>query len=189
MDNLKQQSIHFFQFQKKDVIQRINDYTKFVIVREPMERLLSAFKNKFEAETIDADNFRKAYGPHMMQLTRDKSEIPASGEGIQFWEFMKYIATVNSSFLQEHWALYNNLCFPCIMDYDFIGKYNTIEVDSNYILQEIGAPSHIRFPTFNPTKTKEALSVYLNTVPKDIQNKVKEVFKPDYEIFGYDERT
>ena len=151
-----------------------------------MERLLSAFRDKFESNTKDASDFRKQHGPHMMKFTREKSKIPVSGEGIQFWEFMKYLGTYNPDYLQEHWALYNNLCFPCAIDYDFIGKYNTIEVDSNYILEELGAPSHIKFPKFNPTKTKESLNNYLKTVSKDIQKKVKEQFKPDFDIFGYD---
>ena len=154
-----------------------------------MERLLSAFRDKFESNANESRVFRKKYGPRMMKLSRDKNEFPVSGAGIQFWEFLKYITTVDASKLQEHWNLYNNLCFPCIIDYDFIAKYDTIEVDSNYILQEIGAPSHIKFPTFHPTKTKEVLSNYLKTVSKDIQNKVKKRLKPDFEIFGYEKKT
>jgi hypothetical protein len=38
----------------------------------------------------------------------------------------------------EHWALYASLCQPCLISYDFVGKYETLDDDIDYIMHDLG---------------------------------------------------
>ena len=163
----------------------MKNYTKFVFVRHPLERLLSAFKNKFESDTPDAANFKRGYAVEMMRFSRDEKDIPKTGNGMEFWEFLNFLSSTESQWYQEHWALYNNLCHLCSIDYDIIGKYESLEDDSNYVLDIIGASSKLRFPKFVPSKTTENLIKYYNKVPNSIKSRILDIFNIDFEMFEY----
>ena len=51
------QHMNFWALNRADRLHRLQTYTKFLVVREPFERLLSAYRNKLQ--TLTQDSFGK----------------------------------------------------------------------------------------------------------------------------------
>lgn len=171
--------------QKKEIILRLKTYQKFLVVRHPVERLLSAYKNKFVSATPDGYAFQRAYAYHMMTFARNTSLVPPSGAGMTFKEFLSFLVSHNPAYFQEHWAPYFHLCHPCTISYDFIGVYETLEDDSNQILRKINAPIELKFPTFIPSNTSKDLKQVWKAIPLRLQEAIFHTYFPDYTLFGY----
>lgn len=62
-------------------------------------------------------------------------------DDVTFAEFLYYVATAASEQLDIHWTPYNEICDFCNphWQFDFIGKFETIEEESNYLLDKFGA--------------------------------------------------
>ncbi|KAF2364934.1 Sulfotransferase [Trinorchestia longiramus] len=171
-------------FSSDDVRVRLSRYTKFLFVRHPMERLVSAFRNKFEKET----QFSRSIGPEILRKFR-KHHSGTPHANVTFSEFVRYL--VDKKFrrkesLNEHWEAYTELCLPCIVPYDYIGKYETLKEDSDRILEEIGAPEGLQFPPFVPSATASLVPRYLSTLLPSEQRLATDVYKADFLLFQYD---
>lgn len=194
---------YFLPFQRKELRQKLLTYTKFLVVRHPLERLLSAFRNKFESNSRDAKVFKRVYGAKMIRKYRRGTGSPSenltsaedleeesakkTGEGVRFSEFVSFLldkkdlATVN-----EHWRPYESLCHPCAVSYDVIGKYETLEEDSERFLRLIGAPEGLHFPRYAPTNTSALLRFYLASVKPGRLAKLMMAYQRDFQLFQYD---
>ncbi|XP_029939517.1 carbohydrate sulfotransferase 14 [Salarias fasciatus] len=173
----------FLSSLKPDEIRyRLKHYFKFMFVRDPMERLLSAYRNKFG----EIESYQKSYGVKIIKRYRKVDS--AKGDDVTFTEFIKYLVDENEERMNEHWMPIYTLCQPCAVTYDFIGSYEHLERDSEYVLQHIGAPSHIRFPerqTWYKPVTKEILHYYLCTVPQKLLKELFLKYILDFSLFAY----
>ncbi|KAL3867439.1 hypothetical protein ACJMK2_044641 [Sinanodonta woodiana] len=168
---------------------RLDTYAKVIFVRERMERLLSAYINKFTENKTD---FYEKYGRKIIQRYRSSPNVESleKGHDVKFEEFIRYITdkTVwgNS---HEHWLQYESLCHPCHVQYDVIGKMESIDEDTDYLLHYLGASSKVKFPKRSDLKTNEKtiykLLQYYQEIPKDLLERVLQEFHRDYLIFDY----
>lgn len=105
-----------FFFQPHAIRHRLHTYTKFLFVRHPVERVLSAFRNKFEKNYTSSAYFKKRFGVKIMKKYRkgiDSAQIPVNGHGVKFSEFVAYLADTKTDHLNEHWAPVSTMCYPC----------------------------------------------------------------------------
>ncbi|XP_071530114.1 carbohydrate sulfotransferase 11-like isoform X2 [Panulirus ornatus] len=120
---------------------KFNTYRKFMFVRHPFDRVLSAFKDKIESEDkASAYNFHKQIGEKIEMKYRGTKA--GHGKNVTFSEFIRFISEPGpGSFEQrnEHWLSVHHLCNPCTVQYDFIGKYENLKEDANYVLDWLGA--------------------------------------------------
>ncbi|KAL3867441.1 hypothetical protein ACJMK2_044643 [Sinanodonta woodiana] len=168
---------------------RLETYKKIIFVREPMERLLSAYINKF---TENETEFYETYGRKIIQHYRSSPSVESleKGHDVKFEEFIRYITdkTVwgNS---HEHWLQYESLCHPCHVQYDFIGKIESIDEDTDYLLHYLGASTKVMFPKRSDfkkeEKTKYKLIQYYQEIPKDLLERVLQEFRSDFVLFDY----
>ena len=111
-----------------EVYAKLRTYLKFVFVRNPLERLLSAYRSKFEIDSPWANYYRKRLGRKIIKNFRRNAtkESLEKGHDVKFDEFLKYISNLSSKnharAFDEHWKPISDLCFPCLIDYDVIGK-------------------------------------------------------------------
>lgn len=102
----------------------------FMIVREPFERLLSAYRNKFE----DGKNaYYKILGDAIVkQFRQHASEKNDTNVGPSFKEFLQYILYRYETKKQfdEHWCPYWKFCTPCSINYTVIIKLETFQRDT-----------------------------------------------------------
>ena len=126
---MKQQfGLHYLSdYPQKEREFRLKNYFKYMIVRNPFERLYSSYKYM---------HVKKDYSPkHMNQwinkTLRNSTSPPGSTPKwleppVTFKEFLAYLAREYSygkpGSEDQHWATYNNICDPCHIDYDYIAK-------------------------------------------------------------------
>jgi len=134
-----------------EIVKALRTYTKFLIVRDPMERIVSAYIDKLEKYSKFFERIGQVR--RIRDMYRDEDMGSADGKGASFKEFAHYLvdtARTGSEELNDHWDTFNNLCQPCLARYDFIGKFETVGADAEALLSSIGAPGHIRYPRWCP---------------------------------------
>ncbi|XP_070561568.1 carbohydrate sulfotransferase 11-like [Ptychodera flava] len=169
---------------------RLQSYTKFFFVREPMERLLSAFRSKFRNDKNKY--FPARYGKEITKRYRKDRppEFVNTGNDVSFDEFLRYLVdpkTVKRHPFNAHWRQYYELCYPCHIQYDFIGKYETLLIDAQSVLKLTNADEFVSFPpgTQRTGKTYNLVADYYGKIPKDVIEKLYDLYKIDYTMFGY----
>lgn len=180
--------------QPEQIRYRLRHYYKFMFVREPMTRLLSAYRNKFG----EIESYQRKYGVEIVRRYRkgaargakskDKDKDAVKGDDVTFAEFVRYLLDEDAERMNEHWMPMYNLCQPCAVPYDFIGSYESLESDAAHVLERVGAPPHLRFPErqawYKPV-TKETLHYYLCSVPQKLLRELLPKYILDFSLFGY----
>lgn len=179
--------LRFLSSLKPDEIRyRLKHYFKFMFVREPMERLLSAYRNKLG----EIDSYQKKYGVEIIKRYRkgySKSSLN-TGEDVTFAEFVRYLLDEDVERMNEHWMPMYNLCQPCAVSYDFIGSHEHLERDAESVLHRIKAPPHISFPerqTWYKPVTAETLHYYLCSLPQKLLRELLPKYILDFSLFTY----
>nr|XP_046247403.1 carbohydrate sulfotransferase 14 [Scatophagus argus] len=173
-------------FKPEEIRYRLKHYFKFMFVREPMERLLSAYRNKFG----EIQSYQKKYGVEIIKryrkgITKDAS---VTGDDVTFAEFVHYLLDEDVERMNEHWMPMYNLCQPCAVNYDFIGSHDRLESDAEFVLQRIGAPPYIHFPerqTWYKPVTMETLHYYLCSLPQKLLRELLPKYILDFSLFIY----
>ncbi|XP_067000207.2 carbohydrate sulfotransferase 11 [Anabrus simplex] len=180
----------------------------FLIVREPFERLLSAYRNKIEGLR---HRFYRKLGREMVLKYRTKTEeyaalhpernitIPAMGP--TFSEFVSYVidtglSTTHPKF-DEHWAPYYSFCTPCHVNFTVIAKLETLTRDEEYIIHRAGL-EEILMPSKSKDRPKQVINKarggkatsdlvqkYYNQLTDEQLNKLYQIYGIDFEMFGY----
>lgn len=166
-----------------EISYRLKHYYKFIFVRDPMERLLSAYRNKFG----EIKEYQLKYGVEIVKRYR-KSTRKSTGDDVTFSEFLQYLLDEEAERMNEHWMPIYNLCQPCAVRYDFIGSYERLTVDANYILEHVQAPSFIRFPErqswYKPV-TRETLQYYMCNTQRGLIKELLPKYILDFSLFAY----
>ncbi|XP_013114439.2 carbohydrate sulfotransferase 13 [Stomoxys calcitrans] len=172
--------------------QVMSEYTRFIFVRHPFERLLSAYRNKLEGEAPSSRYFQQRVGRQIVKGIRvDPSNHSLEyGDDVTFGEFVQYLLTPslslrNQSSYNEHWETISKLCNPCVMKYNVIGKYETLFDDSALALYLTGA-ENVTFPSgHKPSNTRAFLRHYFDPLPISAIRHLYEVYSDDFKLFDY----
>eukprot|EP00116_Pleurobrachia_bachei_P010233 sb/3470495/ len=106
----------------------------FTLIRNPWRRLYSAFKDKIAGYPAFNDYeytriiLRVVRGWSMEQVENTPSVIREVEESpIGFGEFLKYIAESDTDNLNDHWAPWFLITWPCHIKYDLVGYHEDFE--------------------------------------------------------------
>ncbi|XP_033745750.1 carbohydrate sulfotransferase 14-like [Pecten maximus] len=166
----------------------LEKYKKYIVVRNPLERILSAYRNKLvpTGTHYQFGNIRKII------VKRYRANTSPNSEGeyvVNFLEFVKFLIDEKPEYYNSHWRRYTSLCLPCVIKYDFVGKYETINRDADFILKEIGVPPNIRFPqrseTYKTVATVKTFEKFYSQIPTEYIRKLMNIYQSDYDLFGY----
>lgn len=197
-ESIKHDTVHYSNliktldsFNQEGIRHRLKTYTKVMFVREPLERIVSAYRDKFENPN---PYYHGLFGKPIISKYR-KNPSPASlntGNGVTFNEFAQYLLDVHRPVgMDIHWEQANQLCHPCLIDYDFIGKFENMEEESNFLLRLIGAPPKLKVPTFkdrNPKDKRTSMQItenYFSQVNNVSRQRVYDFYYMDYLMFNY----
>ncbi|XP_063420151.1 carbohydrate sulfotransferase 11-like [Mytilus trossulus] len=176
------------KYSYSEIQKKLQTYKKLVFVRDPFERLLSAFKDKMFRK--DPPFFRNI-AEKIIRLKRSK-EVNHSDE-IKFVEFVKYLTdpdTFESSY-EQHWAKYENLCQPCLVNYDFIGKFETMKNDISRTFKylDIKIFNETVFPdrsvSYKNTESSKITQTFYNQLPEMYLKRLWHLYKIDFQMFSY----
>lgn len=173
------------------IAERLLSYTKVLFVREPFERLVSAFRDKFESPN---SYYHPVFGRAIISRYRANATRTAlrTGTGVTFREFVQYLLDVRRPVgMDIHWEPVSQLCNPCLLQYNFIGKFESLEEDANFLLQSIGAPTNLTFPGFkdrNPLAARTSSAItqkYFSQLNATERQKAFDFYYMDYLMFNY----
>lgn len=178
------------EYSTSEINHRLRNYLKFAFVREPFERLVSAYRNKFTRNYNTA--FHKRYGTKIVKRHRPdpSDEALEHGDDVSFEEFVYYLVdphTQREEPFNEHWERVHSLCHPCIIHYDVVGKYETLDEDARYILQLAGVSDRVQFPSSSKsTRTTDDMTAqFFHKISPFYQKKLYNLYKMDFLLFNY----
>ncbi|XP_014674110.1 PREDICTED: carbohydrate sulfotransferase 11-like [Priapulus caudatus] len=165
--------------------------TKFMFVRHPLSRLLSAFRSKLEPGAFDKHNRQRKIA--MIRRHFELSHANESvGESVSFEQFLTFVVESRRLRLDNHWARMVDLCNPCLINYDFVGKYETLRDDSAALLRRTGLTQSLDFPTrtasrYGNTSSDDVMLMrrYYKDVPLELGRKVYATYELDFLLFNY----
>ncbi|XP_068692029.1 carbohydrate sulfotransferase 11-like [Montipora foliosa] len=168
-------------YSAEEVEVRLRTYFKFLFVRDPLERLLSAYEDKFvhNPEVY----YTKTYYKKMVEYFRSTVD-PRSHSKLTFRKFIHFITTIGFN-ADRHWATYDNLCHPCDIPFDFIGHFNDMQEEAPYVLRRTGMDKVVTFPPFITHNTSTKIIENFATIPKVEMFQLIKLFEKDYEMFNY----
>ena len=158
----------------------LKTYFKFFFVREPLERLLSAYKHKF----IRTPDYTKEIRKIMVQALRPQDYEPEGENYVSFSEYIQYFSSNISR--NQHWRQYEKICHPCVINYDFIGHFETMGADGPVVLKMAGIDDRVTFPRIGQSTGSEEVLEYYSQVPPRYIKQLGEQYRNDFEMFGYE---
>ncbi|XP_028400652.1 carbohydrate sulfotransferase 14-like [Dendronephthya gigantea] len=135
---LVMQGLYPSKFTEEQREHMLKNFYKFLLVRDPMERLASAYRNKWQNDRnveLHANLGKRIIEKYRYNNTR-KAE---HGHDVSFTEFSRYLFDTPPWELNEHWITYEDICRPCNVKYDFIGSMDTIARDVPHLMRKIHA--------------------------------------------------
>ena len=177
------------EYSQEEIVSMLKSYFKFAFVRHPFDRLVSAYRNKFNNSLNTL--FPEMYGTQIIRQYRPSADNDSvtTGKNVTFEEFVRYAIDTHPAKQNEHWQPYGQLCSFCNINYDFIGKYETLENDARFVLNRIGA-RQIKFPRTSFVKssskaTNQSWTDVYRSVSQELIHKLWEKYSEDFEMFQY----
>ncbi|XP_061129684.1 carbohydrate sulfotransferase 12-like isoform X1 [Syngnathus typhle] len=185
---------HYGSLSRHLMALKLQHYTKFLFVRDPFVRLISAFRNKFGRPNEDfyrqfGSVILRRYGNLSESLPETAAEAFASGIKPTFQQFVSYLLdeeTEKESVFNEHWRQVYRLCHPCQVKYDFIGRLETLETDAEHLLKLLQVDHLLRFPSGARNRTAASWERdWFAQIPVSMRTELYKLYQPDFELFGY----
>ena len=170
----------FKQFYEDDP-EIIKKRIKFVVVREPFDRLVSAYENKIEPD--DDDHFGTMSKEISLKYRTDKNDL--TSRPATFVEFLRLYVDPSAK-VNCHWENFEKLVQPCQYKYDFILKIEKIEEEASELLNRLNSKHSYPRGKKHRKSMSERVERHLKNVDISLLYKVYQKLKRDYEMFDYE---
>lgn len=165
----------------------IKTFYKFVFVRDPFTRLVSAYRNKFQTPNTE---FHVSYGQKIVrQYRKNASSGATDGHDVTFQEFVRYILDENGPEMNEHWMSVYDICQPCLIPYDFIGSFEFLNLDTKALLEQLNVPKGISFPKkqafYQAALNRDSVDVFYRNISTEQYRALHGKYMNDFKCFGY----
>ncbi|EDX03810.1 carbohydrate sulfotransferase 11 [Drosophila simulans] len=174
----------------------------FLFVRDPFERILSAYRNKLEG---NKNTFYKALGNKIVHRYRKRNlGGPWPRCGPTFEEFVRFLIAEHAAGkrFDEHWAPVYSFCTPCSVNFTIIGKTETFQRDSEFIIRQAGLESLLlglgKLPqrkqrkignqARSGVKSEALVERYFADLDRSTLDQLLKIYRIDFELFDYDYR-
>lgn len=167
----------------------LKTYKNFMFVREPFERLLSAYKDCFWGKFKRRQKSWKHYRKEIRKLLAKHSglDIDVNVDNTTFEQFATYLVLRwrEGGLFQDHWREQYKLCHPCQVQFDYVGHYETLQDDAQFVLRKTKLDDRVSFPAWQPTNTSALMKNYYSTLSLLRIRQLWNIYKKDFELFGY----
>ena len=177
-----------------------DSHFRFLNIRHPFERLLSAYRNAVRKRRGDRR------GPGWTQLNYVGRMFNTSHDNVTLTQFLQFIASSSQRhpagvYFDRHWDSFARSCKVCSISYDYILRTETSSLDAGDVLTRVVYPRNFlgNFQPMNsdPTHTLRANKTSssdaafskgmteFESVSRDLLHRVFDRFRLDFEAFGY----
>ncbi|XP_071507595.1 uncharacterized protein [Diadema antillarum] len=165
---------------------RLRNYTKFIFVRDPLARVLSAYRSKFEQPNR---SFQMRFGRTIISRFRKNPtrEELRTGVNVTFAEFVQFLTDSRTKYADGHWKQIYHMVLPCTVDFDYIGKLETASEDADNILKytKVDHLIHFKDTERNTSHSDEVFNSYYQTISPILLKKLYRLYDLDFKLFGY----
>lgn len=152
---------------------------RFAFVRNPYSRLLSAYQSKIKA------GLRSKAEVLAVINNVSKEEITDLSQEVSFAQFVDVVCKQEPFDMNPHWNLQSDQILIDHIDYDFIGRFEKLDQDFEYIRSRLFGNEQ---PGLTQSKNRTGSSASLaDFYTGDLAEKVYKKFQCDFENFGYAE--
>ena len=163
-------------------------------MRHPFERIVSAYNDKMttnEGQTGHYNEVSRLINKKYKILRDDPRDRTEPDDGLAtFEDFVNHLVRLGSPWNRdEHWRQYETICDPCHHNYDVIMKFDTFYDEFKYIKKYLNVSErHLKafFPPWKHRTNPNVTSVYMESIPRTLRHQLYEVYKKDFELFGYE---
>ncbi|XP_030383179.1 carbohydrate sulfotransferase 11 [Scaptodrosophila lebanonensis] len=181
-----------------ELLELLPSALSFFFVRDPFERIVSAYRNKLEG---NRNSFYKALGTKIVHKYRRHSlGGPWPRCGPTFEEFVRFLIAEHAEGkrFDEHWAPVYSFCTPCSVNFSIIGKVETFQRDSEFIIRQAGLESLLlgKLPqrklrkignqARSGVKTEALVERYFSELERSTLDQLLKIYRIDFELFDYD---
>ncbi len=178
-------------------------YFKFAIVRNPWDRLTSAYLNKF-VKPIDIEQ-SSSPGKQVVEKHYRSQNLPVDyARGITFKEFIEYLLAHKNLEIDGHWQPQS--MFINQNQFDYLGRIETLDTDFKAIAKRIGIETNLdwanrsqrakvtensaskeKYADFTPAQLRQLAQypAYTEFYTARLLALVKQRYTEDIENFGY----
>ncbi|CAH1794810.1 unnamed protein product [Owenia fusiformis] len=143
----------------------LETFNKVMIVRNPYERLVSCFNDKFRRNT---DYCRMVMQPGVDCLAMNLNDFV---EQLSFgWAGQ-----------DPHWRSFFDTCLPCEIQYNNIVKFETLARDRDYFLETLGLSGRVNFSKHTSSSHKN----YFDNMTQELSNKIYSIYEVDFLLYNY----
>ncbi len=173
----------------------IKDYGKHIMIRHPLQRLLSAFIDKLAGpllHVIQPYNYFE-HLKHTILKELQPNEYDHWNRNIttdlkvEFNVFIMWIIEQNFEYINEHFApqYYNSQ--PCRVRYDFYGNFNQFEQDFTKILTKFEIDASPIFSMILPSKTRTVrnIDLFYSMLSRDLKHLLHKKYLIDLDFYHY----
>ncbi|XP_023931730.1 carbohydrate sulfotransferase 10 isoform X2 [Lingula anatina] len=159
---------------------RLASYLKILVVRHPLERLVSAYKEQVLFRFLGPRVKTYINQQYKRNITLQKH--------ISFSDFLQYIADNGPNNI--HWALVEDFCKPCDVQYDVIVHHEDLTTDAPNVLRLLGAEHLIaQFPSshrkIESYRNATLIQKYYSGIDRELLKKVWDIYKEEASFLGY----
>lgn len=160
------------------------DWFRFTMVRDPYDRLFSAYKSKIG--NPKAEEYYQGVQDEIRQQY-DYPTVDGRRAGVvAFRDFVRFVREGNDR--DPHWSPQHQLVRADRIAYDFIGRYESFAEDYRKIMGRLGAAQEVL--DIGTVRYGESYRVPLAVAyDAELAADVYELYKADFEGFGYDKES
>ena len=156
---------------------------RFSFVRNPYERLVSAWADKFQDRYLVAgDFFIDEYLVH--RKTIDSSLPHCEHRTLTFADFVTYATATASLRVNAHWSLQDDILNMPGLALDFVGRVETFTRDIGRVLDHVRADQRLRQAAVIPLRASPHHSWPLY-YSQNLADRVYRAYESDFDRFGY----
>ncbi len=182
-------------FNLTDIIQNgLGNFTKIIFVRHPFERLVSAYQSKLVRNNDNSSTYYKSVARKIIHQYRQQQSnrflLQNDNDVVTFPEYVNFIVDEwknGSKWMDVHWTPISDLCLPCTMQYDFVGKFETLNEDVELMLRKLNENDLSWLFTSNKRQPRATLlwKQLMEKLSYEQLNNLNSMFADDFRIFGY----
>ena len=162
-----------------------------MIVRNPLDRLVSAYKDKINHPVERGINSfpNNIMLQIMKKYSRDDYEKWLAAKAttryvVPFSNFVQYVIDTPYEKLNIHFRPMINLCQPCTVKYDFYGAFKQYNNDSKLLIHKLDAEERYRYNKGEHVfPTLEMIYQYFSQLPQGLKEKLFQYLYHELEFY------
>ncbi|KAL7636523.1 UNVERIFIED_CONTAM: hypothetical protein RMT77_013298 [Armadillidium vulgare] len=175
----------------RKLIKKINNsnYTSFLILKNPLQRLLDLYKDKFLDEKDEFQDLRCLIS-QVFTIGKRRPKCNPS-----FAEFVLYVISqhknVKNTSVSEDWMPGSHFCAPCLLDYEYMIHSENLD-ELKYLLKKISVPDenysealHL-FYHYQHSNIGEFNKYFVGLNTTNLRSLIFDIYVNDFDLFGYD---